>query len=322
MIVSIAASRTRRGAGLHAFKLLLALTSSWTPAYLSLGASPSRSQSMATVARGGLVGVPGSVVPARFAGTSTMPQPSLEHAGTTAQLTSEVEVAAVSDFVLTTRLQNETAATPLGWKGNVGAGMVEGSGCRNLMIRSVMGDAAVRIAGGGTEGISPCWLALWIRALTPSLTATPSSPSSQRATHPARTSFTVVVACPFSSSLVVGGLTGTVFQCQLVDSLGSHVVRVCQGALVPAACWGQCWVRVSSVLLPTMTPMAAHGGRRLGEHAMVDGDGAKGPTAPRHRAHDTVEPAAVSVTSPLALRPPPTTSRMFLASRTRLTTHI
>ncbi len=95
-----------------------------------------------------------------------------------------------------------------------------------LMLCSKMKGAAVGVAGGGTEGRSPFSFTRYTKARTTSLTPTPSSLSSHNTMHLASAPITVVVACPFSSSLVVRGLTGTVFQCQLVDGLGSHVVRV------------------------------------------------------------------------------------------------
>ncbi len=113
--------------------------------------------------------------------------------------------------------------------------------------------------------------------------------------HMARTALTVFVASPFSSSLVVVGLAGTAFQCQLVGVLGSHVVRVCQGALVLAVCRGQCWVRVSSVPPFTMARRTAHGGQRQGEGAMVARDGTTGPPAPTYSASDT---AGLAMTVP------------------------
>ncbi len=113
MIPSLGLSRTRRGAGFHASKPLLAIMSSWTPTCLSTEAPTSRRLREAEGAGGGVVGVPRLVLPAMFAGTSTLPRWPLEQSEPTARMMEKGEVAAVSEFVLSTRLRGETAATPV-----------------------------------------------------------------------------------------------------------------------------------------------------------------------------------------------------------------
>jgi hypothetical protein len=138
-------------------------------------------------------------------------------------------------------------------------------------------DAGERAAGGGTSWTGVRGIARSISTHTTSpTTMLPTLQShSTLTTHLACTARTVDVASPFSSSSVVGGSTGAAFQCQLVGALGGHVVRVCQGALVPAVSWGQCWVCASSVPSFLMARMAAHGRWRRRGGAMVARDGVR-----------------------------------------------
>ncbi len=152
-MASLGTCRTRRGAGFHASKPLLAITLSWISARLSTVAPISfRCRSLAAGAEGGVVGVPSSMLPSRSAGTSTLPHGSLENARPTANAMRKEEVAAVSRLVLPAMLMGETAATPQHGR-TVEKDGDAGCGCLGMMLLWMMtsrGGAGVRGVKDGT----------------------------------------------------------------------------------------------------------------------------------------------------------------------------
>ncbi len=213
----------RRSAGVHARSSLLPITLSWKPAGLSTRTPTLTSRESATGAAKGGVGVPGTVLPARSAVTSTPPGMPLAE-GPTAKMVAEV-VVAVCDVMLPAKSKSKTATMPAGRKAAVGRRLLDAARGRRRCTEG--GGASLRGIGGregewcGAEGHT-----LWIRARSPSPCAVTTLCTTRR--HPTSTSLqpfvtcVVDVACPFSSSFVIGTPTGWLLQLRLGDALGGR----------------------------------------------------------------------------------------------------
>ncbi len=216
----------RRNVGVHALDLLLPVTLSWKPAGLSTRTPTVTSRELAKGAAEGRVGVPGKMLPARSAVTSTLPGRPLEEEPT-ARSVVEV-VVAVCDFLLPANFKGKTATMPTVRKGKRKGRLreavrwtMECAGVR--MLRCAVGDGWGERSGA--EGH-----ALVFRAPSPPLsTLTPLATAPLHLTFTRRqpfVTFVVDVACPFSSSSVLCMPTGMLFQLLLVDALGGRAGSV------------------------------------------------------------------------------------------------
>ncbi len=161
----------RRSVGIHARDPLLSVTLPWKPAGLSTMTPAVTCRQLAEGAAKGRVGVPGMMLPARSAVTSTLPSRPLEE-GPTARKAAMV-VVAVCDVVLPANFKGKTATMPTGrWGRGLGRTMGVAGGARGL---AGGGRSACLDAEGGEERSGAVDHALCLRARSPRMHAVSSS---------------------------------------------------------------------------------------------------------------------------------------------------